>query len=170
MAAGSQDGSGSVTARVSPRWLSLLAAGLYVIAFDQLTKDVVRTSLDPGEGLHVGGGLWIASFRNAGIAGGSLAGAAIPAALLATALVLGILFFLARHGVAGRGVLVGFGLLIGGGMGNLVDRVRLGYVTDFLVHGDYAYNFADVAIFAGTTLIVVGLCVRFVQVWPLLRR
>ena len=36
-------------------------------------------------------------------------------------------------------------------------------------HGDYAYNFADVAIFAGTILIVGGLCVRFVQVWPRLR-
>jgi signal peptidase II len=172
MAAEPQDGSmapATMTAHVSPRWLLLLAVGLYVVTFDQLTKNFVRTTLDPGDALHVTGGLWIAFFRNPGIAGGGLAGGAVPAALLATALVLGVLLFLTRHGAAGRGVLVGFGLLIGGGMGNLLDRVRHGYVTDFLVHGDYAYNFADVAIFAGTVVIVGGLCVRFMQALPHLR-
>lgn len=147
----------------STRWLSLVAVGVYVIMLDQLTKDVVRTTLDPGQGLHLAGSLWIQPFQNPGIAGGAFAGDAVPAALVATFAVLGILLFLAKHGAAGRSVTIGFGLLIGGGIGNLLDRLRAGYVTDFIVHGNQAFNLADVAILAGTAVILVGLCARLLR-------
>jgi signal peptidase II len=150
-------GSGTAAGVSSPRWLSLVAVGLYVITLDQLTKGLVRSELSPGEGLHVAGSLSIEPFRNPGIAGGGLQGNAVPMSLLATLAVAGLLLFLARHGVTGRLVLVGFGLLIGGGLGNLVDRLRLGYVTDFILHGNRAFNLADVSIFVGTIMILAGL-------------
>jgi signal peptidase II len=147
----------------STRWLSLLSVGLYVVTLDQLTKDLVRTTLSPGQSLDVVGLLSIQPFRNPGIAGGSWAGNAVPAAFVATAAVLAMLLFLARNGVAGRPVLIGFGLLIGGGMGNLLDRVRHGYVTDFILHGNQVFNLADIAIFVGSLVIVASLCNAYLR-------
>lgn len=147
----------------STRWLSLLSVGLYVVTLDQLTKGLVRSTLRPGESLDLVGLLSIQPFRNPGIAGGGLAGSAVPAAFAATVAVLGMLVFLARNGAAGRPVLIGFGLLIGGGIGNLFDRVRHGYVTDFILHGNQVFNLADVAIFAGSVVIVVGLCSAYLR-------
>jgi signal peptidase II len=147
----------------STPWLSLLSVGLYVVTLDQLTKGLVRSSLDPGESLHLAGGLWILPVSNPGIAGGGLVGSAVPAALLATAAVMALLLFLAWAGAAVRSVLVGFGLLIGGGMGNLLDRVRDGYVTDFILHGNQVFNLADVAILVGSAVIVVGVCDTYLR-------
>jgi signal peptidase II len=152
-----------VKQELPPRWLSLVAVGLYVVTLDQLTKDVVRTSLSPGEDLRLAGSISIQPFQNPGIAGGGLAGHAVPMSVLATMAVAALLLFLARVRALGRPVLVGFGLVIGGGLGNLVDRVRLGYVTDFILHGNNAFNLADVAILVGTMLILVGLAASLLR-------
>ena len=152
-----------VREKTSPRWLSLVAVGLYVVALDQITKGLVRTTLTPGEDLRVIGNLSIALFRNPGIAGGGLEGHAVFMSTLATAAIASLLWFLARVRALDRTVLVGFGLVIGGGLGNLVDRLRLGYVTDFILHGNSAFNLADVAILTGTMLILVGLVAMFLR-------
>jgi signal peptidase II len=144
-------------------WLSLFSVGLYVVTLDQLTKGLVRSNLSPGESLHLAGTLWIQPFPNPGIAGGGLVGSAVPAALLATAAVVALLLFLAWTGAAVRSVLVGFGLLIGGGAGNLLDRVRHGYVTDYIVHGNQVFNLADVSILLGSVVIVVGVCHTYLR-------
>ena len=162
MAVATRGGRTTVHVR-SARWLSLLSVGLYVVTLDQLTKDLVRSNLSPGESLHLVGTLSIQPFRNPGIAGGGLAGSAVPAAVAATVAVLGMLIFLARNGAAARSVLIGFGLLIGGGMGNLLDRVRHGYVTDYILHGNQVFNLADVAIFVGSVVIVGGLCNAYLR-------
>ncbi len=54
-------------------------------------------------------------------------------------------------------LVVGFGLLVGGGLGNLVDRARLGLVTDFIRSGPNAFNVADIAIFTGGVIVLVWL-------------
>jgi signal peptidase II len=149
-------GEGTRVEAAAPRWTTLLAACLAVLALDQATKAVVRSTLALGQQAQVAGLFSVEHLQNPGIAGGSFAGRAVPLALLATVAVVGILAFLARNGVTPL-ILVGFGLLIGGGFGNLMDRLRLGYVTDFILNGDRAFNFADVAIFAGTTVILLGL-------------
>ena len=152
-----------VTENSAPRWLSLVAVGLYVIALDQVTKGLVRASMSPGEDLPVVGNVSISLFRNPGIAGGGLAGHAVTMSMLATVAIATLLLFLARVRALPRLVIVGFGLIIGGGVGNLVDRVRLGYVTDFILHGNSAFNLADVAILTGTTFILVGLVAAFLR-------
>jgi signal peptidase II len=143
--------------RLSPRWTLLFAVGLAVIATDQLSKTLVRAELEPGQGVDFAGPFSIAHLQNPGIAGGGLQGSAVPLALIATAVVLGILGFLARAGVARPLVLVGFGLLIGGGLGNLLDRMLLGHVTDFILRDDRAFNLADMAIFLGGTVVLGAL-------------
>ena len=52
---------------------------------------------------------------------------------------------------------LGFGLLVGGGLGNLVDRWRLGLVTDFIRNGERAFNLADVAILLGGAIVIAAL-------------
>ena len=143
--------------RMSPRWTSLFAAGLAVLALDQATKAIVRSTLPPGQGVDIGGPLSIQHLQNPGIAGGSLPGDAAVPALVATAAVVAILGFLAYHGAARPLVLIGFGLLIGGGLSNLVDRLWLGYVTDFILRSNEVFNLADVAIFLGGVLVLTSL-------------
>lgn len=54
---------------------------------------------------------------------------------------------------------VGLGLALGGALGNLVDRIRLGYVVDFLDFQLWpVFNLADIAIVVGVGLIIIGLC------------
>lgn len=141
----------------SPRWLLFLAIALAVMSADQLSKQLVRATLDPGQTVQFAGPFSIQHLQNPGIAGGGLEGSAVPLALIATSFVLGILAFLSWVGVTRPLVLVGFGLLMGGGFGNLVDRLRLGHVTDFILRDDRAFNLADVAVFSGGTVVVAAL-------------
>jgi signal peptidase II len=139
------------------RWLVLGLVGAGVAAADQVTKEIVRAALVPGEALHALGPFSLAIVRNPGIAGGGLDGNAVGLSVLATAAIAAVLGYLAWKGIARTNVLVGFGLLLGGGLGNLVDRLRLGYVTDFIVQDNHVFNLADVAILAGSTIILLGL-------------
>ena len=69
---------------------------------------------------------------------------------------LGLLVFLAGRGRAGIAIWLPAGLLIGGALGNLADRVRDGAVTDFVDLPLWAtFNLADVAIVAGVLLLVL---------------
>jgi signal peptidase II len=138
------------------RWLAFLLFALAVAAIDQASKEAVRSAFEPGEGIEAFGGYSIHHVQNPGVAGGGLQGNALPLAVLSIIGVIALYEFLAqrRHNVF---LLLGFGLVVGGGIGNLVDRARLGLVTDFIRNGDRAFNVADLAIFAGGTLILVVL-------------
>ena len=149
--------------RSATRWTLLFAVAFLVIVVDQMTKEVVRSNLHPGEAAHVIG-LTLKHLQNPGIAGGGFAGDAAPLSLIATAAVLAILGFLSWARATGPVVLVGFGLLIGGGLGNLVDRLRMGYVTDFILREDRAFNVADVAIMLGGFTVLAGLVLLLPEV------
>ena len=145
------------------RWAALTGVALAVLALDQALKESVRAAFEPGEGVHLFGAYSIQHFQNTGVAGGGFQGNALPLAVLALIFVVLVYDFLARHGVARLPLLIGFGLLIGGGLGNLVDRARLGLVTDFIRNDEYAFNLADLAIFVGGIVVLVAL------VWTLVR-
>jgi signal peptidase II len=139
------------------RWSALSVIALAVLAIDQALKASVRSAFDPGEGVHLFGSYSIQHIQNSGVAGGGFRGNALPLAFLALLAMLGLYEFLARRAHARLSLVVGFGLLVGGGLGNLVDRARLGLVTDFIRNGPNAFNTADIAIFAGGVTILVGL-------------
>ena len=150
--------------RPSPRWAALLAVAGTVVAIDQFTKEAVRAAFEPGEGVHAWGTYWIQHFQNDGVAGGGLEGRALPLAVLALVAVFLLYEFLAQRSSARLTLALGFGLLIGGGLGNLVDRWRLGWVTDFIRNGERAFNIADVAIFAGGLIVLTALLASLVRI------
>ena len=130
-------------------WVRLLAAVAVVVALDQLTKQIAVSSLDRGESANVFLGLDITNTRNTGVAFGALRGAGtIVGVLIAVALVALIAYFAAH---AWRPWLwLPAGLLIGGALGNLLDRVREGAVIDFIDPIAWpAFNLADTCIVIG---------------------
>ena len=145
------------------RWLALGAVASAVVAVDQFTKEAVRGSFAPGEGMHAFGDVWIQHFQNFGVTGGGLQGRALPLAVLSIMGVVLLYEFLAPRSRARLTLAAGFGLLVGGGLGNLVDRWRLGLVTDFIRSGEKAFNIADLAIFAGGMIIIAVLVVTLAR-------
>lgn len=128
---------------------------LAVLALDQLSKAVVRGRVERGEAVEVVLGLQIVNVRNEGIAFGLLAdGGALL--LVITAVTLAVLLVWFATDSARPGLWVAVGLLTGGALGNLVDRVREGEVTDFLDAPLWpAFNVADIAITVGIVALVL---------------
>ena len=131
-----------------------LAAGL-VLALDRLTKALwhdARVSLIPGI-------LALRGTRNTGMAFGLLAGRQGLLIPLTLAVVAGVLLYLRRHRL-NRLCQYGAGLLLGGALCNLADRVFLGYVIDFIdpvfLHW-FVFNLADAGICLGAALLMIHL-------------
>jgi len=136
------------------RRTALLA--LVVVALDQLSKALVRGSVGRGEEVALLLGVDLVNVRNTGVAfslfaGGGTALVVLP--LLALAVLAGFLLL----GPAASRPLVWLpaGLILGGAVGNLVDRVREGAVTDFIDPPYWpAFNLADVAITLGVVALL----------------
>jgi signal peptidase II len=139
-------------------WLGLGVVVLAAIVSDQATKHIVAGQLALDDSVHVLGPFSIHHVQNSGIAFGLFAGAT-PLVTALTALAVGwMLVFFTRSGSRHPVLPVALGLLIGGSASNLVDRLRLGYVTDFLDFRYWpAFNLAD-------TFIVVGVGILFAAV------
>jgi signal peptidase II len=130
-------------------WARAAVTVVVVVALDQLTKHLVNASVDRGESVNVFFGLDISNTRNRGVAFGALEGkGAIVGALIALALVALVVWFALNAGRAWLWLPVG--LLLGGALGNLIDRAREGAVTDFIDFSFWpAFNVADSAIVVG---------------------
>src|SRR5438445_4905603 len=132
-----------------------------VLAIDQATKALVRGSFAPCSVHDCAqvriGPLSILNQTNTGGAFSLRSGSGVWV-LLALLSVLIVPVYGKRLGRAGGrsiSIAVALGLLAGGGLGNLLDRIRFGGVTDFLVPGGYVtMNLADVAALAGTVLTI----------------
>ncbi len=121
-----------------------------VVAADQLSKRAVEDSVVPGEERRLLPGIQLVHTRNHGVAFGFLPGdEVLVTVLIGAALVLLLLYF-ARH-CAQPLLWLPTGMLLGGALGNIIDRVRLGAVTDFvkLPLGWPPFNLADTAITLG---------------------
>jgi signal peptidase II len=132
----------------------MLAAAVVVVAIDQATKGVLRGALEPGEHRDLILGFELNHVINSGIAFGALDGAADELVLIVTVAALALI--VGWFTVAGdrRGMWLGVGLLVGGALGNLIDRLRIEGVTDFIDPPLWpAFNVADVAITAGVVVL-----------------
>jgi signal peptidase II len=149
-----------------PNALPWLLLSLLVIALDQLTKQFALTALEPVGSIAVVPGFlnWTLAF-NPGAAFSFLAGEAGWQRWLFTALAIVVsfvlAFWLARMSRRDWRNAVPLALIIGGALGNLIDRLRLGHVIDF-IHVHYyqqwnypAFNIADSAICIGAMLLIV---------------
>lgn len=137
------------------QWLALVAVAAAAVAADQLTKQVVARALDLGEAIDIVGPFSIRRVENSGIAFGLFA-SRTTVVIAVTAVAVGwLVWFFARSGRRHPILPVALGLVLGGSVANLLDRVRLGHVTDFLdLEAWPAFNLAD-------TFIVVGVAVLF---------
>ena len=140
------------------QWIVLLLVASAAVVADQLTKQVVGRTLELGKSVDIVGPFSIHHVQNSGIAFG-LFGSRTSIVIVVTAIAVGaMLVFFARSGARHPVLPVGLGLVLGGSISNLVDRVRLGYVTDFLDVGPWpAFNLADSFIVAGVAVLVVTL-------------
>ena len=140
------------------QWAALGAIALAAVGADQLTKHLVTSHLLLGEGIHVVGPFWIHHVRNSGIAFGLFASATAIVIVLTGAAVAWMLVYFARSGSRHPVLPIALGLVIGGSVSNLLDRVRLGYVTDFLdVRYWPAFNLADSFIVVGVGILLAAL-------------
>jgi signal peptidase II len=137
------------------QWLGLAAIGLAAVAADQLTKHIVTGHLALDDGIHVIGPFWIHHVQNSGIAFGLFASATSVVIVLTGIAVAWMLLFFARSGARHPVLPVALGLVIGGSVSNLLDRVRLGYVTDFIDLRYWpAFNLADSFIVVGVVILL----------------
>ena len=137
------------------QWIILLVVAGAAVFADQLTKQLVGRTLELGESVDIVGPFSIHHVQNSGIAFG-LFGSRTEIVIAVTAIAVGaMLVFFARSGRRHPVLPVALGLVLGGSVANLVDRVRLGHVTDFLDLAAWpAFNLAD-------TFIVVGVGILF---------
>ena len=142
------------------RWLLFAALGVGVLVIDQLSKAAITANLAPSQSVDVlGSWLRIVYWTNSGILFGMLPQSA-PAFAIVSAAVVGLIVF--YHAKAGRGLVItiALGLLMGGALGNLIDRLHYGAVVDWVDMGVggwrfWTYNFGDAAITMAILLLIV---------------
>jgi signal peptidase II len=133
-----------------------LATAAIVVLVDQASKAAVRSSIVPGETRSVLPGIQFVNTRNRGIAFGFLPGSHWAITVLIALALLILLVYFAGHSTLAL-IWLPTGMLIGGALGNVLDRVRAGSVTDFvkLPLGWPPFNLADAAITIGVLLLVL---------------
>jgi signal peptidase II len=135
-------------------WCRAGALGAIVIAIDQAAKAAIEAHLVPGEDVDVLGPLGLTLSHNRGVAFGLAGGAGAPLVLV-TLVALGVVGYLFARNPTRPGMWIATGLLAGGAIGNLADRVRAGAVTDFVDLPPWPpFNLADMSITAGVLLLV----------------
>ena len=140
------------------QWLSLAALAFAAVGADQLTKWIVASNLRLGGGIHVLGPFWIRHVQNSGIAFGFFPSATAAVIVCTAAAVAWMLVYFARSGARHPVLPIALGLVIGGSVSNLADRIRLGHVTDFLDLQHWpAFNLADSFIVIGVGMILAAL-------------
>jgi signal peptidase II len=152
-----------------PMWPIFLGLAGLIVVLDQLTKAWLTSFLSKGQSVDVlGDQIRLVHSQNAGGLFGLLQGQALPFGLVSLVVVAMIV---AYHWKSGRNryLSITLGLLLGGALGNLVDRIRLGYVVDFVDAGIgdlrwYTFNVADAAISFSLLLLLAA------SVWPAVMR
>jgi signal peptidase II len=124
-----------------------------VITLDQVTKALVTGSIQRGEAVEVIGPLKFTLAYNDGIAFGLAGGGGIFVILLSMVALVALGAFIASAPDR-LGTWLAGGLILGGALGNMIDRIRIGHVTDFILLPNWpAFNLADASITVGVVLL-----------------
>ena len=148
-------------------YLFLFLTAGFVVALDQYSKWLVRSQLDYGE-------MWlpaalkgllpymrIVHWHNSGAAFGLFQRGNIILAILAFIVIGVIIYYYPRVSPEDWWLKLAMGLQLGGAMGNLIDRLTLGQVTDFISVGTFpVWNVADSAITVGTCILLLGVYLK----------
>lgn len=136
-------------------WVRALLVAAAVVVLDQFVKELVRSALEPGEVREVTSFLDLVHVRNDGIAFGQFAGGGALVIVIVLVALSALIYYFATH-VNQPWVWLPTGLLLGGAIGNLIDRARLGAVTDFVKFPHWpAFNVADSAVTVGVIVLLI---------------
>ncbi len=140
--------------RAAGPWLRAALVLVIVVVADQLSKHAVNANIAQGEERKVLPGIELVNTRNHGVAFGFLPGSHIAITILIGVALVALLVYFALH-THERLIWLPTGMLIGGAIGNVVDRVRVGSVTDFikLPLGWPPFNLADMSITFGVLIL-----------------
>jgi signal peptidase II len=155
----------TATAETAPargrRWSLFLTLALVVVAVDQVAKSLVTRSLAPGQSVDVVGDLVRIVFgQNSGALFGLFKDNAAMFGVVSL-IVVGLIVLYHARSAASLYLTITLGFLLGGAIGNMIDRLRLGYVVDFVDVGlgtlrFYTFNVADSAISLAILLLFVA--------------
>jgi signal peptidase II len=150
------DREGRRPGAVTGAWLAAAGVVALVVGLDQLAKHAVRSSITPGEERRFLPGIDLVNTRNHGVAFGFLPGSHTGVTILIGVALVALLAYFALH-ARDRLIWLPTGMLIGGALGNILDRVKDGSVTDFLKLplGWPPFNLADAAITTGILALFV---------------
>lgn len=147
------------------KWVLLIVAVAFALAVDLWTKHLAVQRLELGEVTEIVSFFSLQRTNNTGVAFGLLSGGG---ALIVAANIIAMLIVLAYVVLERRPILagVGGGLIIGGSLGNLVQRIGEGRVVDFMKFPYWPnFNMADVFLVVGIVAIFLGLVVETVRVY-----
>lgn len=143
-------------------YLALLLPALAIILLDQWSKGVIRSTLAFGEVYMPDA--WLSQYarilhwHNYGVFLGLFANLGIVSILLPLLISVGIIFYYPRISSQEKLVRLSMTLYLAGGIGNLIDRIRQGYVTDFVSVGSFpVWNIADASISLGVVVLIYAL-------------
>ncbi|HEY6572723.1 MAG TPA: signal peptidase II [Candidatus Eisenbacteria bacterium] len=140
-------------------WLLFALCAAVVVALDQLTKAAASSRLFLSEPVPVFGDfLRLTLVRNTGAAFGLFPGSRLPFIIVSTLAIAVVLYLYTREAYRGLPQRILLGCILGGAIGNLVDRIRLGWVVDFIDVGLGSarwpvFNVADSAVTVGVILL-----------------
>lgn len=151
--------------RLQYRWRNVIffLIALIIVFADQLSKIWIRANLLRGQSLFDIGFFRISHFQNTGAAFGLFPGQSLVLTIIGVAGVVAILLcvFLAHRRLPFLDNMLSksaLGLVLGGTVGNLIDRFRFGYVTDFIDFRVWpAFNVADPAVTIGTIIVAYSI-------------
>ena len=145
-------------------WFFVLIAGTLIV-LDQWTKSLVRTNLDMGE-------IWspwpwlspyarIVHWYNTGVAFGMFQDHGMLFTVLNSVIAGFILIFFPRLSENDWFLKIALSMQFGGAVGNLIDRMTIGHVTDFVSIGNFAvFNVADASVTVGVAVMIIGLWIQ----------
>jgi signal peptidase II len=133
---------------------------LVVTAADQISKYAIRSMLAVGESMpFYKDFISFTYYQNTGAAGSTLQGGARYLGILAVLFIVGIMYYRKKGVIQGFLKECGAALFVGGAIGNGIERLLYGKVTDFLVFrsGNGVMNLADLAINLGVVIVVIDM-------------
>ena len=144
-----------MSGRVARAWWLAGSLCVVVLVCDQVVKEIVAHDIVLGERVNVLGPLKLTLSHNEGVAFGLADGGGVLLVAI-TLIALGVVLWLFARDPVRPGMWVAAGLLAGGAIGNLIDRLRHGHVTDFIELPHWPpFNLADCGITCGVVILLI---------------
>jgi len=149
------------------KYSGILLIALVIVALDQWTKSLVRANIPEGTSWLPDSWLWLSPYArfvnwyNTGAAFGMFKDGSMVFTVLAFIVIGAILFYYPKVESDDWSLRLALSMQLGGAMGNLIDRLTIGHVTDFISVGTFpVFNIADASISVGAVVLFLGVWLR----------